>query len=70
MILYRRYREQTGCETTLKSLGPYRLHKAFNVVTVPEEVRKALDIKSGDVVMWVIDDQGNCMLKKATIKVE
>jgi len=39
-------------------------------VTVPEEVRKVLDIKPGDVVVWVIDDEGRCMLKKATIKIE
>lgn len=39
-------------------------------MTVPEEVRKVLGIKAGDVVVWVIDDEERCILKKATIKVE
>jgi len=54
----------------MRTLGPYKLQKTFSVVTVPEEVRKALDIKAGDVVVWVIDDEGHCILRKATIKVE
>lgn len=54
----------------MRTLGPYRLQKTFSVVTVPEEVRKVLGIEAGDVVVWVIDDDGRCMLKKATIKVE
>jgi len=54
----------------VRTLGPYRLQKTFSVVTVPEEVRKVLGIEAGDVVVWVIDDDGRCMLKKATIKVE
>jgi bifunctional DNA-binding transcriptional regulator/antitoxin component of YhaV-PrlF toxin-antitoxin module len=54
----------------VKTLGPYRLQKTFNVVTVPEEVRKVLGIGPGDVVVWVIDDTGQCILKRATIKIE
>ena len=54
----------------MKTCGPYRLQKNFSVVTVPEEVRKILGIDAGDVVVWVIDDAGRCMLKKATIKIE
>ena len=55
---------------SLKTLGPYRLQKTFSVVTVPEEVRKALGIEAGDVVYWVIDDAGRCILRKATITLE
>jgi len=54
----------------VRTLGPYRLQKTFSVVTVPEEVRKALGIEAGDIVFWVIDDAGRCILKKATIKIE
>ena len=54
----------------MKTIGPYRLQKTFSVVTVPGEVRKALGIEAGDVVVWVIDDEDRCMLKKATIKIE
>ena|GEM_PF-3945694 len=54
----------------MRTLGPYRLQKTFSVVTVPEEVRKALGIEAGDIVFWVIDDAGRCILKKATIKIE
>jgi bifunctional DNA-binding transcriptional regulator/antitoxin component of YhaV-PrlF toxin-antitoxin module len=54
----------------VKTYGPYRLQKNFSVVTVPEEVRKLLGIDAGDVVFWVVDDGGRCMLKKATITIE
>jgi len=54
----------------MKTLGPYRLQKTFNVVTVPEEVRKALGIGAGDMIFWIIDDQGRCILRKATFKIE
>ncbi len=54
----------------MKTYGPYRIQKNFSVVTVPEEVRKTLEIDAGDVVVWVIDDMGRCMLKKAIIKIE
>lgn len=54
----------------MRTLGPYKLQKTFSVVTVPEEVRKVLGIEAGDIVVWVIDDTGQCILKKATIKIE
>jgi bifunctional DNA-binding transcriptional regulator/antitoxin component of YhaV-PrlF toxin-antitoxin module len=54
----------------MKTLGPYILQRTFSVVTVPEEVRKALGIAAGDVVFWVIDDEGKCILRKATYKLE
>lgn len=54
----------------MRTIGPYRLQKTFSVVTVPEKVRNALGIQAGDVVVWVIDDAGQCILKKATIKIE
>ena len=53
-----------------KTCGPYRMQKNFSVITVPEEVRKKLCLKEGDLVVWVIDDQGNCILKKVQMKVE
>lgn len=54
----------------MKTYGPYRLQKTFSVVTVPSEVRKVLKIQAGDMVVWVIDDAGHCILKKVTIKIE
>ena len=54
----------------MKTYGPYKLQKTFNVVTVPEDVRKALDIHASDMVVWIIDDEGRCILKKVTIKIE
>lgn len=54
----------------MKTYGPYKLQKTFSVVTVPSEVRKVLKIKAGDMVVWIIDDMGLCILKKATIKIE
>jgi len=54
----------------VRTLGPYKLQKTFSVVTVPEGVRKILGIEAGDVVVWVIDDTGQCILKKATIQIE
>lgn len=51
-----------------KTIGPYQLQKNYSVVTIPKEVRDKLDLKSGDNVMWVIDDQGNCILKKVELK--
>lgn len=54
----------------MATYGPYRLQRSFSVVTVAAEIRKKLDIKSGDWVVWVIDNEGRCILKKASIKVE
>ena len=54
----------------MKTYGPYKLQKTFSVVTVPLEVRRALGIQAGDMVIWIIDDEGNCLLKKVTIKIE
>jgi bifunctional DNA-binding transcriptional regulator/antitoxin component of YhaV-PrlF toxin-antitoxin module len=54
----------------MKTFGPYRIQKNFSVVTVPEEVRKTLEIDAGDVVVWVIDEANRCILRKATIKIE
>ncbi len=54
----------------MKTYGPYRLQKAFSVVTVPTDIRKKLGITSGDWVVWVIDDEGHCILRKASIKLE
>lgn len=34
-----------------------------------EEVHKKLDIHGGDAVVWVIDDEGCCILKKVKIEV-
>jgi len=52
-----------------KQYGPYKLQTNFPVVTIPEEVRKKLDIHGGDAVVWVIDDEGRCILKKVKIEV-
>lgn len=57
-------------EHYMKTYGPYKLQKTFSVVTVPSEVRKKLDIEAGDLVVWVIDDEDRCILKKATIKIQ
>jgi len=46
-----------------KQYGPYKLQQ-LNVVTIPEEVRKKLDLNWGDLMVWVIDDEGRCILKK------
>jgi bifunctional DNA-binding transcriptional regulator/antitoxin component of YhaV-PrlF toxin-antitoxin module len=54
----------------VKTRGPYRLQKNFSVVTVALEVREALGIEAGDMVVWVIDDEGRCLIRKVTIKVE
>lgn len=54
----------------MKKYGPYRLQKTFSVVTVPSEVRKKLDIAAGDWVVWVIDDEGRCILKKVRITIQ
>lgn len=54
----------------MKTYGPYKLQYTYNVVTVPSEVRKKLSIKAGDMVVWTIDDEGRCVLRKATIKIE
>jgi AbrB family looped-hinge helix DNA binding protein len=54
----------------MKKYGPYRLQKTFSVVTVPSEVRKKLDIKAGDLVIWIIDDEDRCMLKKVSMRIE
>ena len=54
----------------MKAYGPYHLQKNYSVVTVPEEVRKALGIEAGDMVVWIIDTAGQCILKKATIRIE
>lgn len=54
----------------MATYGPYRLQRSFSVVTVPAEIRKKLDIKAGDWVVWVIDNEGRCILKKASIRVE
>jgi len=54
----------------VKQYGPYKLQKTFNVVTIPEEVRQQLGIEKGDIVMWIIDDEGNCILKKVKFGVE
>jgi len=51
----------------VKQYGPYKLQQTFNVVTIPKEVRKKLDLHKGDLVVWIIDDEGHCILKKATI---
>ncbi|MHC3129454.1 MAG: AbrB/MazE/SpoVT family DNA-binding domain-containing protein [Candidatus Bathyarchaeota archaeon] len=50
--------------------GPYKLQKTFNVVTVPPEIRKKLDIESGDLVVWIIDGEDRCLLKKVSMKIE
>lgn len=53
-----------------KQVGyPYKLQATFNVVTVPKEVREKLGVQKGDFVMWIIDDTGNCILKKIEINV-
>jgi bifunctional DNA-binding transcriptional regulator/antitoxin component of YhaV-PrlF toxin-antitoxin module len=54
----------------MKSYGPYRIQKNFSVVTVPEEVRKILEVGAGDFVVWIIDDTGRCVLRKAKIEIE
>jgi AbrB family looped-hinge helix DNA binding protein len=52
----------------LKQYGPYKLQQTFDVVTIPKEVREKLCIHKGDLVVWIIDDEGHCVLKKVTIK--
>jgi bifunctional DNA-binding transcriptional regulator/antitoxin component of YhaV-PrlF toxin-antitoxin module len=50
-----------------KQYGPYKLQANFSVVTVPEEVRNKLGLEKGDLVAWIIDDEGHCILKKVKI---
>ena len=54
----------------MKTYGPYKLQRTYSVVTVPWAVRKKLDLKAGDMVVWIIDDESRCVLRKATIKIE
>ena len=53
-----------------KTCGPYRIQKNFSVITVPEEVREKLGLQKGDLVIWIVDDEGHCILKKVEMKVE
>ena len=53
----------------MEKYGPYRV-QVLDSVTVPYAVRKKLNIDSGDFVFWVIDDEGQCILRKATFKLE
>jgi len=50
-----------------KQYGPYKLQKTFNVVTIPQEVRDKLGLAKGDLIVWVIDEEGNCILKKVKL---
>jgi len=52
-----------------KQDGPFKLQH-FNVVTVPKKVRDKLELHKGDLVIWVIDDEGRCILKKVKMTVE
>jgi len=47
----------------LKEYGPYKL-QSLNVVSVPEEVCDKLHLQAGDLVIWLIDDEGRCLVKK------
>jgi len=51
-----------------KQYGPYRLQQTFNVVTIPVEVREKLGLKKGDLVIWIIDDEGRCILRKVKLE--
>ena len=52
----------------METYGPYKV-QMFGI-NIPREVRKKLNLKTGDLAVWIIDDEGRCILKKATIKVE
>lgn len=52
-----------------KQYGPYKLQATFNVVTIPEEVRSKLELQKGDLVVWIIDDEGHCILKKVKMEI-
>ncbi len=71
LICYYVIREFVNTEAIyMKTYGPYKLQHTYNVVTVPWEVRRKLGVEAGDLVVWVIDDEGRCLLKKVTIKIE
>ena len=52
----------------METYGPYKV-QMFGI-NIPKEVRKKLNLKDGDLAVWVVDDQNRCVLKKATIKIE
>ena len=37
-------------------------------ITIPKKVRELLDIKVGDEVIWVINEDGSVTLKKVEVK--
>lgn len=52
----------------MKTYGPYKVQ--YMGINLPPEIRKKLNLKTGDRAVWIIDDKGQCILKKATIKIE
>lgn len=48
--------------------GPYKLQN-LNVVSVPEEVRQKLGLQKSDLVVWIIDSEGRCILKKVKMEI-
>jgi len=52
----------------MKRYGPYKVQE-FGV-NLPWGVRKKLKVDTGDLVVWIVDKEGNCTLKKAIVKIE
>jgi len=52
----------------VETYGPYKVQ--YMGINLPPEIRKKLNLKTGDWAVWIIDDEGQCILKKATIKIE
>ena len=52
----------------VETYGPYKVQ--YMGINLPLEVRKKLKLIPGDWAVWIIDDEGQCILKKATIKIE
>lgn len=50
-----------------KIVGNSRVQPCFRV-TLRKEIRKKLKIKVGDMVIYVEDERGNIILKKAELK--
>ncbi len=50
-----------------KTVGNSRVQPSFRI-TLTKEVRRKLKIKVGDMVIYVEDERGNIILKKAELK--
>jgi hypothetical protein len=50
-----------------KVLGSTKV-QPINRITVIRQVQKRLNVKIGDIVMYVEDEKGNIVIKKAQLK--